>query len=192
MRFKDSNFKASALNAFNIIKSLILSETGAISNAWGDSIELGQVVLHSNSLRPPNSTVEDTNQPDDQLIGDHPTTEHLIPSGENIFKLQIELPWWVTCIFNDRKRVHVCGFQGSHDYGGVLGFAQPSGPITCLYCRHAHVVDRWHRIWPHSPAMVPCLEQPYAGFRHKLCQIETPSKTDIRSSQCGISNLNMA
>ena len=31
-------------------------------------------------------------------------------------------------------------------------------------------------------AMVPCLEQPYAGFRHKLCQMETPSQTDIRSS----------
>ena len=41
-------------------------------------------------------------------------------------------------------------------------------------------------------AMVPCLEQPYAGFRHKLCQIKTPSKTDIRSSKCGISHLNMA
>ena len=41
-------------------------------------------------------------------------------------------------------------------------------------------------------AMVPCLEQPYAGFRLKLCQIKTPSKKDIRSSKCGISNLNMA
>ena len=41
-------------------------------------------------------------------------------------------------------------------------------------------------------AMVPCLEQPYAGFRLKLCQIKTPSKKDIRSSQCGISNPNMA
>ena len=31
------------------------------------------------------------------------------------------------------------------------------------------------RIW----AMVPCLEQLYAGFRLKLCQIKMPSKTDI-------------
>ena len=28
-------------------------------------------------------------------------------------------------------------------------------------------------------AMVPCLEQLYAGFRLKLCQIKMPSKTDI-------------
>jgi len=32
---------------------------------------------------------------------------------------------------------------------------------------------------------IECLEQPYAGFRLKLCQIKAPSKTDIRSSQCG-------
>ena len=43
-----------------------------------------------------------------------------------------------------------------------------------------------------SRAMVPCPEQLYAGFRLKLCQIETPSKAGIRSSQCGINNLNMA
>ena len=37
--------------------------------------------------------------------------------------------------------------------------------------------------------MVPCLEQPYAGFKHKLCQLcKTPSKTDIRSPRCGISH----